>query len=106
MPDSCFSIGPQGIYYILQDASQRAGLGKLAPHDLRRTGARLAREGGASLEQISMVLGHSSIATTERYLGSRLEMNAGKAAFDYIRLPEAQTQKKTETAKKGKEVQA
>jgi integrase len=40
-----------------------------APHDLRRTFAKLARKGGASLEQIQLSLGHASIKTTERYLG-------------------------------------
>ncbi len=40
-----------------------------APHDLRRTFAKLARKGGASLEQIQLSLGHASVKTTERYLG-------------------------------------
>lgn len=39
------------------------------PHDLRRTFAKLAHQGGAALEQIQLSLGHSSIQTTERYLG-------------------------------------
>ncbi len=45
-------------------------LGKLAPHDLRRTCAKLCRKAGGELEQIQLLLGHASIQTTERYLGT------------------------------------
>ena len=41
----------------------------VAPHDLRRTFAKLAHKGRAALEQIQLSLGHASIRTTERYLG-------------------------------------
>lgn len=87
-----FPITPQAVFYIVRNAARRAGLapevGDVAPHDLRRTGARLMREGGASLEQIQMVLGHSSVQTTERYLGSKLELREGKAATDRIGSPD------------------
>lgn len=43
----------------------------ISPHDLRRSYANLAHRGRAPLEQIQMSLGHSSIQTTERYLGVR-----------------------------------
>lgn len=82
------SIGPQGLYYVVRDAAKRAGLPHLAPHDLRRTAAKLSRAGGATVEQISIVLGHSSINTTEMYLGTKLELREGLAAFDQIRLDE------------------
>ena len=39
------------------------------PHDLRRTFAKLAHKGGSPIDQIQLSLGHSSIQTTERYLG-------------------------------------
>jgi len=45
-------------------------LGKLAPHDLRRTCAKLCRKSVGELEQIRLPLGHASIRTTERYLGA------------------------------------
>jgi integrase len=41
----------------------------VAPHDCRRTFAKLALKGGARLDQIQLSLGHASIRTTERYLG-------------------------------------
>ena len=46
----------------------------IAPHDLRRTFAKLSLAGGARIEQISLSLGHSSIETTQRYLGVELDL--------------------------------
>jgi integrase len=51
-------------------AAKATSLGKLSPHDLRRTCAKLCRKAGGDLEQIQMLLGHASILTTERYLGT------------------------------------
>jgi integrase/recombinase XerD len=50
--------------------AQATSLGKLAPHDLRRTCTKLCREAGGDLEQIQILLGHASVQTTERYLGT------------------------------------
>ncbi len=44
---------------------------ELKPHDLRRTCAKLCRTAGGELEQIQLLLGHASIQTTERYLGTK-----------------------------------
>jgi integrase len=64
--------------------SWRADAPSIRPHDLRRTFAKLARNGVTPLEQIQLSLGHQSIATTERYLGSKL--NYQDAAGDRLRL--------------------
>lgn len=61
------------IWNIVDRYAKLAGLGPLAPHDLRRTCAKLCRKGGGNVEQIAFLLGHSSIQTTERYLGSTLD---------------------------------
>lgn len=58
----------QAIHDVVRVYIARMGL-NAAPHDLRRTFAKLARKGGSSLEQIQLSLGHASIKTTERYLG-------------------------------------
>ncbi len=52
----------------MRTAAAAAGLA-VRPHDLRRTFAKLAHKGGASIDQIQLSLGHSSVQTTERYLG-------------------------------------
>lgn len=55
-------------------ARVHAGIEHLTPHDLRRTCAKRCRQLGGKLEQIQFLLGHSSIQTTERYLGSEQEI--------------------------------
>jgi len=42
--------------------------------NVRRTCAKLCRKSGGDLKQIKFLLGHSSIQTTERYLGSEQEI--------------------------------
>ena len=63
------------IFQIVGSAGARIGIPRLAPHDLRRTFARLAHQGRSSLEQIQLSLGHASVMTTERYLGVRQDLN-------------------------------
>ena len=61
----------KAVWHIVKDSAKRIGLEKLAPHDLRRTYARLCHASGGELEQIQFLLGHVSIQTTERYLGCK-----------------------------------
>jgi integrase len=72
------------VLTIVRRHSLLAGL-ELAPHDLRRTCARLCRAAGGGLEQIQMLLGHASLQTTERYLGSRQEI--ASAVNDHLGIP-------------------
>jgi len=57
---------------------------RVAPHDLRRTFAKLARKGGSHIEQIMLSLGHASIETTQVYLG--LELDLADAPCDHLQL--------------------
>ena len=59
------------LWDVVRAAAVRAGIEKLAPHDLRRTCARLCHLAGGELDQIQFLLGHVSIQTTERYLGCK-----------------------------------
>ncbi|MGD0446331.1 MAG: site-specific integrase [Edaphobacter sp.] len=61
----------KSIWHIVKDCAKGIGMPKLAPHDLRRTCARLCHVAGGELEQIQFLLGHVSIQTTERYLGCK-----------------------------------
>ena len=60
----------QAVYLIVKGYAEELGI-KVAPHDLRRTFAKLAHRGRSPVEQIQLSLGHESILTTERYLGVR-----------------------------------
>ena len=62
---------PKVIWSIVKEGAAKCGLVGLAPHDLRRTCARLCHQAGGELEQIQFLLGHVSIETTERYLGCK-----------------------------------
>lgn len=62
------------VWQVLQRHAKAAGLPEIAPHDLRRTCAKLCRAAGGELEQIQFLLGHASVQTTERYLGSRQDL--------------------------------
>lgn len=75
------AMNAQAIWDVVQ---QYAPVERLAPHDLRRTFAKLADAGGASLVQIQKTLGHASVQTTERYIGSDLDLK--NAPSDCIRL--------------------
>ena len=63
-------LTPGAVLQIVQQYARAMGLEKLAPHDMRRTCAKLCRKRGGDLEQIKFLLGHASIQTTERYLGA------------------------------------
>ena len=62
------------ILEVVRAAAANAGIDKLAPHDLRRTCARLCYLAGGELDQIQFLLGHVSIQTTERYLGCKQKL--------------------------------
>jgi site-specific recombinase XerD len=72
------------IWYTVKLNANRAWIGKLAPHDLRRSCARLCHSAGGELEQIQFLLGHSSVQTTERYIGCKQSLS--KAVNDRILL--------------------
>ena len=57
--------------HVVKEFAKQVGSYKLAPHDLRRTCARLCRAAGCKLEQIQFLLGPVSDETTERYLGCK-----------------------------------
>ena len=78
------SLTEKCIWWVLRKYAAGVGVPNLAPHDLRRTYAKLARRGGAALEQIQLSLGHASIQTTEVYLGSTQDLK--DAPCDHLKL--------------------
>lgn len=59
------------VWHVVRQYAKKAAIEKLAPHDLRRTCARLCHQAGGELDQIQFLLGHVSVQTTERYLGCK-----------------------------------
>lgn len=84
-------ISENVVWYVVRSCCQRAGLEHIAPHDLRRTCAKLCQTNGGELEQIQFLLGHASVLTTERYLG--FKQNLGHPVNDLFDLKtDVQTQ--------------
>jgi site-specific recombinase XerD len=68
------ALSEKVVWQLLQGYAAVAGVPGVAPHDLRRTCAKLCRAAGGELEQIQLLLGHASIQTTERYLGTKQDL--------------------------------
>ena len=77
-------ISQNVVWYVVKTCCQRAGLQHIAPHDLRRTCAKLCHCNGGEIEQIQFLLGHASVQTTERYLGCK--QNLGHPVNDLFQL--------------------
>ena len=72
----------QAIYNIVVSYAEKLEKQGIAPHDLRRTFAKLAHKGGSPIDQIQLSLGHDSIQTTEKYLG--VEQDLTDAPCDHL----------------------
>ncbi len=89
-------ISENVVWYVVRKCCQRAGLEHIAPHDLRRTCAKLCHSNGGELEQIQFLLGHASVLTTERYLGCK--QNLGHPVNDLFDLRMDEQQAEAETS--------
>ena len=60
------------VYRIVAFSADRAGIqGKVSPHWLRHAHASHSLDRGAPIHLVQATLGHSSVATTSRYLHAR-----------------------------------
>ncbi len=65
------------IWRVVKDAAKVAGLGNVAPHDLRRSVAGNLEQSGVPIETISRLLRHSNVAITQQYLSKLPRENEG-----------------------------
>jgi integrase len=68
------SLSDWAVWSVVEQSSKQIGIEHFGAHDLRRTRAKLCRKNGGDLEQVKFLLGHSSIRTAERYLGSEQDI--------------------------------
>ena len=68
------SLSGTSLYRTVQAYGEKIGQAELQPHDLRRTYAQIGLDSGVAIQQISKLLGHSSIAITQRYLQIDLDL--------------------------------
>ena len=68
------ALSEKVVWQLLQGYATAAGVPGIAPHDLRRSFAKMCRAAGGELEQIQLLLGHASVQTTERYLGTKQDL--------------------------------
>ena len=72
------SLSDAAIRLIVRRYAKAAGIVQsIDPHALRRSFAQAALKGGAPLKVIQESLGHASISTTQKYLETGDQCNAG-----------------------------
>jgi integrase/recombinase XerD len=78
------AISPQMAWQIVRKWGRFTGVGKLSPHDLRRTAITRALDQGLSYRQVQMMSGHRDPKTVMRYDHGRENMDQNAVNFlDY-----------------------
>lgn len=75
------SISAVAVFQMVRRYGKRIGVPELACHDLRRTYAQLGYQAGVAATQVSILLGHANLATTQRYLNLDVDLEATSSDF-------------------------
>lgn len=73
-------IDARAVRSIVHSLTSSAGVPDIAPHGMRHTAATHVLEGGADLRAVQEMLGHATLATTQRY--THISVERLRAAFD------------------------
>lgn len=60
-------LSRQSVWLVIQRVADVAGVANVSPHTFRHSFATHLLEGGADVRVVQELLGHSSVATTQRY---------------------------------------
>lgn len=69
------------VFQVVRKYGKMIDIPELSPKDLRRTYTRLAFDAGVPITQIKELLGHASLATTQRYLDFHQDFDKGFRDF-------------------------
>ena len=78
------SMSAVAVFQIVRKYGKMINMPELSPHDLRRTYAHLGYDAGIPITQIKELLGHASVATTQKYLDLSLDLD--NTASDFVPL--------------------
>jgi integrase len=78
------SMSSRAVYEIFEKYAARIGVENFPAHSARRTFAQLSYEAGIPLVQISVTLGHSTVAVTQKYLDLSIPLDS--VCSDFIPL--------------------
>lgn len=80
------ALSMRQIERVISDTAKAAGIQKrISPHWLRHTAVTMALEGGAPVEQVQQMAGHSDLRTTTRYIHAGKHLS--QSATQYIHIP-------------------
>ncbi|NMN00410.1 recombinase XerC [Bifidobacterium sp. DSM 109958] len=78
-------LGQRAARRTVHEEAARAGVPDISPHALRHSAATHMLNGGADLREVQEMLGHSSLATTQRYTHVSIEQLRGRYAQAFPR---------------------
>lgn len=81
------ALSTRHVRQLVARYAELAGLGRLSPHDLRRTFVTVARDQGLSTRQVQMATGHKDSRMIDRY--DRGRENLDLNAINFIRFEES-----------------
>lgn len=74
-------LSSTAVFRIVRSHGAQISKPALSPHDLRRSYSQLGLDAGVPLTQISVLLGHASVQTTQKYLCMEIDLTTTISDF-------------------------